>query len=276
VRLHVADLEAKDLPSLLASLDGRTLRRPNSADVTLHLAGAQIVGEPMSPLQSLLHALIDPNVAFLLFLLAIYGLIAEVTTPGAVVPGVVGVISAVLALVAFSSLPVTLAGVLLLLFAATLFVVDIHAPTHGVLTLGGIASLVLGAALLFNTGVGGSGLDPRLIAASALASLAFFGFVLRKAVAVRSRAALEPAQMLVGAVGEARGDLAPEGRIFVAGAEHEAVSTSGTIPSGTHVTVVAQKGAWLAVTPTALVEASDSAPSESPPAAGRPARQRAG
>jgi membrane-bound serine protease (ClpP class) len=260
VRLHVADLEAKDVPSLLAAVDGRTLHRPHTSDVTLRLAGAQIVSAPMSPLQFLLHALIDPNVAYLLMLLAIYGLIAEVTTPGAVVPGVVGVISAVLALVALSSLPVTLAGILLLLFAVALFVADIHATTHGVLTIGGVTALVLGSALLFNTGVGGLGLDPWLILGAAVVSLAFFGFILRKAVSARSRAAVTDAEVLVGAVGEAREALDPDGRIFVAGAEHEAVSSSGTIPRGTHVTVVAQKGARLAVAPTPVQEAETDAP----------------
>jgi membrane-bound serine protease (ClpP class) len=250
VRLHVADLEARDMRSLLAAVDGRTLHRPHATDVTLSLAGAQVVGEPMSPLQFLLHSLIDPNVAYLLMLLAIYGLIAEVTTPGAVVPGVVGVISAILALVALSSLPVTLAGVLLLLFAVALFVADVHATTHGVLTLGGVGSLVLGSALLFNTGVGGAGLDPWLIAAAAIVSAAFFGFILRKAAGARSRQALASAATLVGAVGEAREALDPEGRVFVAGAEHEAVSSGETIPRGTQVTVVAQKGARLAVRPT--------------------------
>jgi membrane-bound serine protease (ClpP class) len=247
VRLHVADLEAKDLRSLLAQIDGRTLRRPHAEDVTLRLAGAPIVVEEMAPLQSLLHALVDPNIAYLLFLLAIYGLIAEVTTPGAIVPGVVGVISAVLALVAFASLPVTLGGALLLLFAIGLFVADIKAPTHGVLTLGGVASLVLGSALLFNTGPEGTGINPWLIAGAAAVSLVFFGFIVRKAAAARSRQAWARSETLVGAVGEAREQLAPEGTIFVAGAVWEAVSTTGNIAAGTPVKVVAQKGARLGV-----------------------------
>jgi membrane-bound serine protease (ClpP class) len=280
VRLKVADLEAKDLQALLAAVDGRTLHRPHSTDVTLHVSGAEVVSDSMSPVQFLLHALIDPNVAYILFLLAIYGLIAEVTTPGAIVPGVVGVISAILALVAFSSLPVTLAGALLLLVAVGLFVADVKAPTHGVLTLGGIASLVLGSALLFNTGPGGVGVDPWVIAGAALVSLVFFGLIVRKAAAARSRDALRRSQVLVGSIGEAREDLDPEGRIFVAGAIWEAVSTGPTIPRGTAVGVVAQKGHRLAVEGVSAGEAADSphsdpasaaaAPSETP----RPARVR--
>jgi membrane-bound serine protease (ClpP class) len=247
VRLHVADLEAANLTSLLNAVDGRTLRRPHGQDLTLHVAGARVVAQGMPVLQSLLHALVDPNIAYLLFLLAIYGLIAEVTTPGAVVPGVIGVISAVLALVAFSSLPVTLAGILLLLFAVGLFVADVKAPTHGVLTLGGVASLVLGSALLFNTGPVGVGVSPWLIAGTALTSLFFFGFIVRKAAEARSREALARSEVLVGTVGEARDRLDPEGTIFVAGAVWDAISTTGVIERGTPVNVVAQKGSRLAV-----------------------------
>src|SRR5438105_6912448 len=282
VRLKVADLEAKDMPALLAAVDGTSVHRPHSSDVTLRLGGAHVVADPMSPLQYLLHALIDPNVAYILFLLAIYGLIAEVTTPGAVVPGVVGVISAVLALVALSSLPVTLAGALLLLFAVGLFVADVKAPTHGVLTLGGVGSLVLGSALLFNSGPGGVGVDPWVIAGAALVSLGFFGFIVRKAAGARSRDALKRSQVLVGSIGEARDDLDPEGHIFVAGAVWEAVSSGGTIPRGTAVIVVAQKGARLAVEATdegdaaagAAAAAGPTASGSAEPAAAAPARRR--
>src|SRR5438093_7298064 len=271
VRLKVADLEARDLPTLLAAVSGTTLHRPHATDVTLGLSGARVVGDPMSPLQFLLHALIDPNVAYILFLLAIYGLIAEVTTPGAIVPGVVGVISAILALVAFSSLPVTLAGALLLLFSVALFVADVKAPTHGVLTLGGVGSLVLGSALLFNSGPGGVGVDPWVIAGAALVSLGFFGFIVRKAAGARSRDALKRSQVLVGSIGETREDLDPEGRIFVAGAIWEAVSSGGNIPRGAPVVVVAQKEARLAVEATGEGDAAAGAAAASgPEASGSP------
>lgn len=192
VSLHVADLQAGDLPSLLTALEGRALPRPHAAPVTLHLAGAAVQDDPM-PLQlRFLQLITDPNVAYLLLLLAIFGLIGEVTTPGAVLPGVVGVISAILALVAFTSLPVNLAGVLLMLFAFVLFVIDLKAPTHGVLTAGGIVSLVIGSAFLFDTArLGGDGLSPWLIAAAALACAGMFGFVLGKAVRARRRPAYD-------------------------------------------------------------------------------------
>jgi membrane-bound serine protease (ClpP class) len=192
VSLHVADLQANDLPSLLAALDGRELARPHGGQTALHVAGATVQDDPM-PLQlRFLQLITDPNVAYLLLLLAIFGLLGEVTLPGAILPGVVGVISAILALLAFSSLPVNLAGALLVLFAFVLFVIDLKAPTHGVLTVGGILSLVLGSAFLFNTGpIGGVALSPLLIAAAALACAGLFGFVLGKAVSARRRPAYD-------------------------------------------------------------------------------------
>jgi membrane-bound serine protease (ClpP class) len=193
--LHVADLQAPDLPALLAALDGRRLPRPHAAPTTLHLARAAVQDDPMPLPLRLLQLILDPNVAYLLLLLAIFGIVGELTTPGAILPGVVGVvgvISAVLALVAFTSLPVNLAGVLLVLFSFVLFVVDLKAPTHGVLTIGGIASLVLGSVFLFDTGqLGGVGLNPWLIAGAALAIAGLFGLVLGKAVRARHRPAYD-------------------------------------------------------------------------------------
>jgi membrane-bound serine protease (ClpP class) len=192
VSLHVADVQANDLPALLAALDGRQLARPHGGQTALHVAGASVQDDPM-PLQlRFLQLITDPNVAYVLLLLAIFGLLGEVTLPGAILPGVVGVISAILALLAFSSLPINLAGALLVLFAFVLFVIDLKAPTHGVLTVGGILSLVLGSAFLFNTGpIGGVALSPLLIAAAALACAGLFGFVLGKAVSARRRPAYD-------------------------------------------------------------------------------------
>lgn len=187
VELDVADLQAKDVGSLLTALDGRSLPRPHASPEVLHVAGASIVDYGMSlPLQ-LWQILLNPNVAYLLLLVAIFGLIVEFTTPGAILPGTAGVISAILALVAFASLPINIAGLLLILSAFVLFVIDLKAPTHGVLTIGGVVALVLGSALLINTGAVGEGISWWLILAAGLASAGFFGFILGKAIRARSR-----------------------------------------------------------------------------------------
>jgi membrane-bound serine protease (ClpP class) len=247
VDLHVADLQARNLPALLGALEGRTIHRAHGGDSTLQLSGASVEEASMSWPQQLLHALVDPNVAYVLFLLAIFGLIAEVTTPGAILPGTVGVISAVLALLAFSSLPVNLAGALLMLFAFALFVADIKASTHGILTAGGLVSLVLGSALLVDAGPVGLGVNPWLIAGASLAILLLFALVVRKAVHARSRPAFVGPEALVGSLGEARDRLDPAGTVFVTGALWRAVAAGGAIPAGTTVRVVGRTGNELSV-----------------------------
>jgi membrane-bound serine protease (ClpP class) len=269
VSLHVADLQARDLPALLGALDGRTVHRPHSGDLRLNLAGVSVEDASMSWSQQLLHALIDPNVAYVLFLLAIFGLIAEVTTPGAILPGTVGVISAVLALLAFSSLPVNLAGALLMLFAFALFVADIKAPTHGILTAGGLVSLVLGSALLVNTGPVGLGIDPWLIGGASGALVLLFALVIRKAIRVRSRPAFVGSGALIGTLGEARERLDPAGSVFVAGALWKGVASEGPIPAGTTVRVVGRRGLELAVERSGPSPRTD-APPVRPPAHRRP------
>ena len=248
VRIHVADLEAKSLPALLQAVDGRTLKRPHGQDLRLRTSGAQVSDFSMSPWQQLLHALIDPNIAYLLMLLAVYGLIAEVTNPGAILPGVIGVISAILALVAFASLPVNLAGALLIVFAFLLFLADLKAPTHGVLTVGGLISLLLGSAFLVNPGPVGAGINPLLIAGATLATVIMFGIVLRKAIAARSQKVFTGAEGMIGSIGQAREKLDPTGTVFAAGALWRGMATQGPIEAGSTVRIVGRQGLTLEVT----------------------------
>lgn len=249
VGMHVADLEARELSSLLKAVEGRALHRPDGSQPRLLLAGATVEDNPMTWVQQALHALIDPNVAYMLFLLAIFGLLVELTTPGAVVPGVVGVISGIIALVALTGLPVNLAGALLMLFAFGLFIADLKAPTHGILTAGGVIALMLGSALLINTGPIGLGISPLLIVGGAVASLGLFGFVLRKAIAARSRPAYMGVESLIGAIGIVRERLAPRGIVFVAGAPWRASAVGAPIPTGREVRVVSRQGFELHVMP---------------------------
>lgn len=248
-RIGVIDLEPATLSGLLEALDGRTASRPSGATLTFHTVGASTVDRPMSAFQEILQALIDPNVAYILLLVALFGLIAEVSSPGAILPGVVGGLSAILALVALSTLPINLAGGLLLGFAFLLFVADIKAQTHGILTVGGLLSLLLGSAFLLNTGGVDLGIDWRLIVAASAAVALGFAFVIRNAVAARSGRSAARANALVGSLGEARTALSPTGEVFVAGAVWPASSTSGPIASGQTIRVVAQDNRHLRVEP---------------------------
>jgi membrane-bound serine protease (ClpP class) len=249
LRIGVADLEPATMGALLGALDGRDAPRPNGKTLTFHTDGAAVVDRPMSAVQDVLQLLIDPNVTYILILIAVFGLIAEVSSPGAILPGVVGGLAALLALVGLSTLPVNLVGLLLLGFAFLLFVLDVKAQTHGILTVGGLVALILGSAFLLNTGSVDIGIDWRVIAVAATAAALGFAFVVRKAVRARSEWGAAPADALVGSLGEARGPLSPTGHVFVAGAIWPASTAAGPIASGQLVRVIAQERALLRVEP---------------------------
>src|SRR5467141_922354 len=253
VRIHVADLLASDPAALLNAVDGRVVPRPTGA-LTLHTAGAQIEDFPMPFWMLFLNALIDPTVAALLILLAAYGIITELSTPGAILPGVVGGIAAVLAIVSLANLPVNLAGALLLLLALVLFIADINANTHGILSAGGVVALLLGMAFLINTGPIGLGVNPLAAIIAAAVTAGFFVFFIRKVWIARRRPVTTGSEALLGAKGEAREELAPEGLVFVRGALWKAVAANGPIHQGTPVRVVGRKGLQL------QVEAGDTGP----------------
>ena len=255
VRLHVADLEANDVPSLLAALDNRTVSRP-SGTLTIHTGGAIVTDEPMPFWQVFLGALIDPTIAALLLLLAAYGIITELTSPGAILPGVVGGIAAVLAVVSLANLPLNIAGALMLIVALGLFIADLKANTHGILSAGGVVALVLGLSFLINTGPIGLGVNPVLIVLSGLISFGFFVFFVQRVWIARHAPVAAGAETLVGASGEAREDIAPEGLVFVGGALWKAITSGPPIHAGTPVKVLGRTGLRLEVVPreTATVE----------------------
>jgi len=245
VRLHVADLEAMDIRSLLSEIDGRSVPRTNGS-LVIHSAGAVVDDYPMPFWQVFLNALIDPTIAALLIIVAGYGIITEMQNPGLILPGVIGGIAAVLAIVSLANLPVNIAGGLMMLLALLLFIADLKAPTHGFLSVGGVFALVLGMAFLINTGPIGLGVNPIASLITGLLTLGFFAFFIRKVIAARRQPALSGADSMVGALGEAREELAPEGLVFVAGALWKATS-DGPIPAGSPVRVVGRQGLQLQV-----------------------------
>ena len=246
VAMHVADLEVADVPALLRAVDGRTVPR-SAGTLTFHTAGASVEVDPMPFWMVFLTALIDPTIAALLLLLAAYGIITELSTPGAILPGVVGGIAAVLAIVSLANLPVNIAGALMLLVALLLFIADLKANTHGILSAGGIIALILGLSFLVNTGPIGLGVSPILIAIAALVSFAFFVLFVRRIWEARHRPVATGGEALLGARGEAREEIAPEGLVFVQGALWRAVAEGPPIHAGAPVRVVGRKGLQLQV-----------------------------
>ena len=240
VQLHVADLIANDIPSLLSQVDGREVPRTGGS-LTIHTAGAIVDDFPMPFWQVFLNALIDPTIAALLIIVAGYGIITEMSNPGLILPGVIGGIAAVLAIVSLANLPLNIAGVLMMMLALILFVADLKAPTHGFLSVGGVFALVLGMAFLINTGPVGLGVNPYVAVGVAIVTLAFFVGFIQRIVAARRQPAFVGADSMVGATGEVREALSPEGLVFVKGALWKASSES-PIPVGAAVKVVGRDG----------------------------------
>ncbi len=246
VRLHVADLEVSDIRSLMNEVDGRSVSRPDRT-LVLHTAGASVEDMPMPFWQVFLNALIDPTIAALLILVAGYGIITELSTPGAILPGVVGGVAAILAIVSLANLPVNIAGALLMLLALILFIADLKANTHGILSVGGVFALVLGMAFLVNSGPIGLGVNPIVVIGAGIFTLAFFLLFIRKVWEARRQPAFTGAESIVGSVGEAREELAPEGLVFVSGALWKAMASTEPIHAGSPVRVVGRDGLQLQV-----------------------------
>jgi membrane-bound serine protease (ClpP class) len=169
LKLGVVDLVALDVPELLQQLDGRTVNGK-----VLRTTKASVVEIPMTPGERIFQMLWRPEVMFVLMLVAIYGIIGELSHPGAVLPGVAGAVALVLALYMGSVLPVNAAGLALILLAVALFIIDIFATTHGVLTAGGIVAFLLGSLLLFNREPGFRLPLTWIIPATVLTALFFF------------------------------------------------------------------------------------------------------
>ena len=146
----VIDLVSKDLNTLLSDIDGRKVRTV-MGEKTLKTANVNVIREEMSLRHKILNFITDPNVAYMLMLLGFYGLFFELTNPGAIFPGVMGGICLILAFYAFQTLPVNYAGLLLIILAIILFILEIKIISHGVLTIGGVISMLIGSLMLFES-----------------------------------------------------------------------------------------------------------------------------
>jgi membrane-bound serine protease (ClpP class) len=246
VKLGVVDFESRDLDTLLQDLNGRELDK-GGRSYTLQTARAAVVRYDMSGIDQLLQAVADPNLVYLLFLLAIIGIGFWVTHPGLVLPGVVGVIAGLLAALSLFNLPINIAGLLLILVALVLFVVDLHAVTHGVLTTGGILALTLGGLLLVNTNFIAESVNIPLLIFTVLVIAGIFVFILRKVIAARRQPYAAGEESMIGHTGTVREPLNPSGMVFVDGALWQATSSSVPLPAGTPVRVVAVNGLRLSV-----------------------------
>ncbi len=241
--LGLIDLIAKNLDDLLVQMNGREVSGAFGTR-TLQTTHVRIVEYPLSPLDDFLNRLITPSIALLLITLGIQLLVVEFSHPGGYVPGIAGSIALILGIYALGVLDANYTGLALIALAFILFIVDIKAPTHGVLTLGGILSFVAGAALLFYQPF--VAIPWRTIIALALFTAGFFAFVIAKVVQSQKRRPWTGMEALVGQEGEARTDLNPRGMVYVEGL-WQAEAEDPPIPAGSKVVVVGYEGLRLRV-----------------------------
>jgi membrane-bound serine protease (ClpP class) len=247
VKLKVVDLVAEDLPALLKQLEGRTIHLPSGPKV-LNTAGASVREFPMGLRLEWLKAISDPNIAYLLMTIGTIGIIAELYSPGAILPGIVGAISLILAFYSFQSLPVNYAGVLLFLLGIVFFVLEASVTSYGLLAIGGVISMLIGSVMLIKTDAEFLRISWAVIVpVVTLAALFAFLIVGLGVKAMRRRPATGREEM-VGLVGVVKTALAPQGQLAVHGELWEAVSDQPLRP-GDEAEVTSVDGLRLRVKP---------------------------
>jgi len=244
LQLQVIDLVAPTLTDLLKRLEGRTV---NGAP--LHTAGAQVDDIPMLLQERLFHKLWRPEIMFVLMLIAIYGIMGELSNPGVIFPGVIGAIALVIALYMASVLPVNLAAGALILLAIVFFVVDVHAPSHGVLTFGGIVAFMLGSLMLFNTGDSTYRLPLSWVITATVLTAAFFAFVVGAGLRAQRNPVRVGKETMIGKSATALAPInATSGKVFIDGEYWNAISDS-PIAQGSPAVITGFQGLTLLTKP---------------------------
>ncbi len=246
VTLKVVDLVADSVTDLLAKVDGRTVKTVRGP-VTLATRTATVTPIEIGFRNRVLALISDPNVAYVLMMLGMIGLLAELYNPGAILPGVVGGISIILAFFAFQSLPINYAGLLLILFGIGLLVAEIMIVSHGVLAVGGIVSMALGSLMLFDAPEVGFRVSWWVIGYTVAATAGLLLFVITAGVRALGRRPLLGPSGLIGQLGVARSALAPEGQVTVQGEIWRAVAHGEAVDEGARVRVVDVQGLTLRV-----------------------------
>jgi membrane-bound serine protease (ClpP class) len=245
----VIDVVARDVPDLVAKLDGRKVTTADGEHV-LRTAGA--VATTIAPdwKSRFLAVITDPGFALILMMIGIYGLFFEFANPGFVLPGVAGAICLVVALFALHMLPVNYAGLALILLGLAFFVAEAFVPSYGTLSAGGIIAFAIGAVMLIDSDVPGFGVPRPLIAALAVVTAAFIVLVSGVALKARRRPVVSGSEELIGSVGVVQDDIEREGWARIHSEQWRVVSAV-PLKRGQTVRVVTRDGLVLTVAPVA-------------------------
>ncbi|WP_205508024.1 NfeD family protein [Longitalea arenae] len=247
---NVINLIASSEQELLSNIDGRTIT-VSSGTVTLHTKNATTRSLEMGWGEKMLNILSDPNVAYILFLLGLYGLIFELYSPGAIFPGIIGGISIILALYTMHTLPVNYAGLALIVFGVILFLLEIKIVSHGLLGIGGVISLLLGSMMLIRTDEtwAVADLSWSVILTAVGVSALFFLFVIGMGLKAQRAKPAMGLEAMIGEVGQSLSELNPAGTVRMHGEIWKAISASGFIPEGKKVIVTGMLNWTLQVEP---------------------------
>jgi len=242
---NVIDLIAEDLNDLILKIDGREVDMP-TGPVTLETAGATVNRTAMGFRDIILKALANPNIAYILFMAGLAGLYFEFSNPGAIFPGVIGGISIILAMYSMQSLSANYAGVLMILLAVVLFILELKVVSFGLLSFGGIVALTLGSLMLFDASAPYMRVSLGVIVSTVVLVSSVFLVAIWLVVKSQRSRATTGREGLLNLAGEARTDIAEQGRVFVHGEYWNARSDS-PIPKGARVRVVRVDGMLLTV-----------------------------
>jgi membrane-bound serine protease (ClpP class) len=242
--LHVIDVIADDVPDLLRKIDGREVTIAGKP-ARLATAGLEVETRPPDWQTELLMLVTNPNVAFILMLIGVYGLIFEFLSPGAVAPGLIGAISLLVALYALAFMPINYVGAALVLLGVALMIAEVHIGAFGALGVGGIAAFIIGAVMMFPAQVPGFSLSHGVVAVTALGSAALLLLALA-AVLRRRRPVVTGHEALIGAEGETVSWQNGEGRVRVKG-EIWLARSDAALTAGSRVKIVGRDGLVLRV-----------------------------
>jgi membrane-bound serine protease (ClpP class) len=244
---NLIDLRAGNLEDLISQINGWEVTLANGLEVTIDTTGYEMTRDEMSFVEGFLHAISDPNIAYILLSIGSIGIIAEIYSPGMFFPGIVGAISLLLAFYSLGVLDANLGGILLIVLAFGLFIGEVLTTTFGIFTAGGIVALVLGSLILFPGGSSLFRVDPWLIAVITILIVAVFAFVISRIVRAHRRQATTGREELVGKTALVKTALEPEGIVLFKGERWTAVSERGRIKPGETVIITKVEGLKLYV-----------------------------
>jgi membrane-bound serine protease (ClpP class) len=236
LKLKVVDYVAPDIDKLLAAIDQKEITLA-SGKKKISTKNAIIINKKMGTRQGILAAISDPNISYILLLIGLAGLYFELSTPGAILPGVIGGISLLLAFFGLSTLPVNYTGILLIIFGVILFIAEIKVMSHGMLTVGGVISLIMGSVLLFDTSDPVLRISLQVLIPAVLVASAFFIVVIWLAIKAQLRKHYSGTEAMISEEAEAVTDIANEGKVFLKGAYWKAKSEK-PIRKGTKVKII--------------------------------------